>query len=247
MKKISVYDLPTRYFHWFFAILFLVAYLIGDTVDDENPLFTYHMLAGLSIIFLLVLRIIWGFIGTSYARFSSFRMNPAELVHYFKDVVLSKTRKYIGHNPASSYAAIVMFICAIGLAITGISMTTGGEKEFYKDIHEVLANIFLITVIFHLVGIAIHHLRHKDTLWSSMFNGKKVAEDGSRSITGTKPYAGIVLVVLMLMWFGYINSQYDSNTGNLNLFGNQLKLGEQGHESHGTPEYESYNEEHEKD
>ena len=47
MKKISVYDLPTRFFHWLFASLFIAAFAIAKTVDDESPLFSYHMLAGL--------------------------------------------------------------------------------------------------------------------------------------------------------------------------------------------------------
>ena len=108
MKKISVYDLPTRFFHWFFAFLFITAFAIAKTVDDESPLFSYHMLAGLTIAFLLVLRFIWGFIGTTYARFSSFKLNPTELIRYFKDAVVTKTKAYLGHNPASSYSKVII-------------------------------------------------------------------------------------------------------------------------------------------
>ncbi|MEX2605298.1 MAG: cytochrome b/b6 domain-containing protein, partial [Gracilimonas sp.] len=71
-SKTTVYDWPTRIFHWLFAFLFLGAYLIVEIVDDENPLFTLHMMAGLTIGFMLILRIFWGFAGTTYARFSSF-------------------------------------------------------------------------------------------------------------------------------------------------------------------------------
>lgn len=246
MKKISIYDIPTRFFHWLFALLFVAAYFIGDAVDDDNPLFTYHMLAGLSIAFLLVLRIIWGFIGTTYARFSSFKMNPVELLRYFKDVIVAKTKNYLGHNPASSWAAVVMFICAIGLAITGISMTTGGENDFYREAHEVLANLFLITVVLHLLGIAIHYFKHKDALWSSMFDGKKEAREEA-AIRSTKPIVGILFAVIILSWFGYLNNQYDANTGNLNFFGTQLQLREEHHESHGEGNYEEYEEEHDED
>ena len=148
MKKISVYDLPTRFFHWLFAFLFITAFAIAKTVDDESPLFSYHMLAGLTIAFLLVLRFVWGFIGTTYARFSSFKLNPIELIRYFKDAVVTKTKAYLGHNPASSYAAVIMFACAIGLAISGILMATGGENDSLEEVHELLANVFLITVLF---------------------------------------------------------------------------------------------------
>lgn len=230
MKKISVYDIPTRLFHWFFAILFIVAFVIVKTVDDESPLFSYHMLAGLGIAFLLIFRLIWGFVGTTYARFSSFSMSPLELLGYLKDAVITRTKTYLGHNPASSYAAVIMFGCAIGLAGTGILMSTGGESDFLEEFHELLANIFLISVIVHVVGIAFHHVKHRDSLWSSMFDGRKNLDTGEQGITGIRPVAGILFVILFVSWLGYLYTQYDSNTQTLNLMGTELRLGEAEHE-----------------
>ena len=69
MKKSLAYDLPLRIFHWLFALLFVTAFVMGKTVDDDSSLFSYHMMAGLSTGFILTLRIVWGFIGTVYSRF----------------------------------------------------------------------------------------------------------------------------------------------------------------------------------
>ncbi|WP_234573517.1 cytochrome b/b6 domain-containing protein [Rhodohalobacter sp. 614A] len=231
MKKTTVYDWPTRIFHWLFAFLFLGAYLIAEIVDDENPVFTLHMLAGLTIGFILILRIIWGFIGTTYARFSSFKLNPIEFIQYLKDAVVAKTKRYLGHNPASSYAALVMFICAAGLAITGVMMTSGGESDFYEETHELLANIFLITVIVHVGGIIFHHLKHRDSLWSSMIDGKKQPLPEKTGITNSKRFAGMLFLILTLMWSGYLYSKYDSTNQTIDLFGQELVLGEEEHES----------------
>ncbi|SMO88597.1 cytochrome b/b6 domain-containing protein [Fodinibius sediminis] len=229
--KTTVYDWPTRIFHWLFAFLFLGAYLIVETVDDKNPLFTLHMMAGLTIGFLLILRIIWGFVGTTYARFSSFKMNPGELIRYLKEAVVTKTKRYLGHNPASSYAAVIMFICAAGLAITGVIMTGGGETDFYEETHELLANIFLITVVAHVGGIIFHHIKHRDSLWLSMFDGKKKSLPEKSGITSSKRLAGILFLILTLMWTGYLYSNYDSTNQSLNFFGQELVLGEEEHES----------------
>ena len=230
-KKTTVYDWPTRIFHWFFAFLFLGAYLIVEIVDDDSPLFTLHMMAGLTIGFILILRILWGFIGTTYARFSSFNLNPIEFIQYLKDAVVTKTKRYLGHNPASSYAAIIMFICAAGLAITGVMMTGGSESDFYEETHELLANIFLITVIAHVGGIIFHHFKHRDSLWSSMFDGKKKALSEKNGIMNSKWFAGILFLILTLTWTGYLYSQYDSTNQTLNFFGQELVLGEEEHES----------------
>ena len=230
-NKTTVYDWPTRIFHWLFAFLFLGAYLIVEVVDDENPLFTLHMMAGLTIGFLLILRIIWGFVGTTYARFSSFKMNPGEFIGYLKEAVVAKTKRYLGHNPASSYAALIMFICAAGLAFTGMMMTGGSETDFYEETHELLATIFLIAVVAHVGGIIFHHIKHKDSLWSSMFDGKKKYLPEKTGITNSKRFAGVLFLILTLMWTGYLYSNYDSTNQSLNFFGQELVLGEEDHES----------------
>ena len=232
MKKTSVYDLPTRVFHWLFVILFLTAFIIAESVSDESSLFPYHMMAGLTIAFLLILRLIWGFTGTTYARFSSFRLRPTELIQYARDVVVDKTKRYMGHNPASSYATLVMFICAIGLIITGIIMTAGSKDDFLGDIHSVLADIFLATVIIHIAGIIFHHIKHQDSLWFSMIDGKKGVIEGKHGIVSMRPIIGALFLVVTILWAGYLNMLYKSNTRTLDLFGNQLKLGENEHEPH---------------
>ena len=58
MPKKLIYDLPTRLFHWVFAILFVGAFLIAKNADDENSLFFYHMLAGIMLGGLVVLRLL---------------------------------------------------------------------------------------------------------------------------------------------------------------------------------------------
>ena len=203
------------------------------------------MLAGLTIAFLLVLRFIWGFIGTTYARFSSFKLNPIELIVYLKDAVVSKTKSYLGHNPASSYAAVVMFACAIGLAVSGILMANGGENDTLEELHELLANIFLISVIIHVVGIVFHHIKKRDSLWSSMLDGKKNTSSDTPGIAGTKPVAGLLLMVLFVSWLGYLATNYNSSTQTLNLLGTELRLGEAEHETEGG--YGEHGEEHDDD
>jgi cytochrome b len=245
MKKIPVYDLPVRLFHWLFALLFIAAFAIVKLVDDESPLFSYHMLAGLTIAFLLVLRLIWGIIGTTYARFSSFKLNPVELIQYLKDVVFTKTKSYLGHNPASSYAAVVMFACAIGLAISGILMSTGGENDTLEEIHELLSNIFLISVLVHVLGIVFHHIKHRDSLWSSMLDGKKGTSSDAAGIKSTRPVAFSILVILFVSWIGYLVTNYDSNTQTLNMMGTELRLGETEYES--GHEYEGQDEDNDDD
>lgn len=244
IKKTTAYDWPTRIFHWLFAVFFLTAFTIAKTIDDDSALFSYHMLAGLTLFFLLFLRLIWGFLGTTYAKFSSFQFKPSKLIQYFKEVIFTKTKRYIGHNPASSFAAILMFICTIGLATTGILMASGYETDLIEESHELLANLFIITVILHVGGVLFHHIKHKDSLWSSMFDGKKDSIKGVKGIRNTKASLGILLLILTFSWMGFLINQYNTESQKLILFGIELTLGED-HSSNSS--YENYNEEDDDD
>ncbi len=240
MEKTTVYDLPTRFFHWLFAALFISAFAIAKTSDDDNPIFSYHMLAGITMLFILALRLLWGIFGTTYAKFSSFRLHPVELFSYFKDVLFSRTKKYFSHNPASSAAAVLMFSLTLGLGFSGIIMASGNESEFYEEAHEIMANLFIITVAAHLAGLLLHHMVHNDSLWSSMFNGKKDPIQHKTGINSSRPVMGFIFLLLSLSWIGYVYSNYDTNTRTLALFGNQLQLGEyEGAEHESETEYKN--------
>jgi len=225
MKKQLIYDLPTRIFHWVFAGLFVFAFFVAKTVDDEKPAFSYHMLAGVMLGGLVVLRLIWGLIGSKYARFSSFALQPKDLINYIKGTFSGEKKRWAGHNPASSWAAIIMFTSALMLAVTGALMTSG-YKEAFEDIHELFANAFLVTVLLHVAGILLHTFRHQDGIIFTMIDGKKDEVEGNSEITGHKSLAALILVVLILSFAGNLINNYDEKNYSLNLFGKKLILGE---------------------
>ncbi len=228
MRTRLVYDLPTRLFHWLFAGLFVSAFVIANTVDDESPAFTYHMLAGLTLGFAVILRIVWGFVGTRNARFTSFPMRPlSDLMPYFKEMIAGNSQRiWGGHNPASSWAAVIMMALAAGLGITGYQMTSSGSPEAYEEIHELLANAFLVMALLHIAGVALHAARHRDGFPLSMVDGCKQKATDAETITGTRPVAGILFVALVAIFAGNLLRNYDTATQSLNLFGTHLQLGE---------------------
>jgi len=225
MKKQLVYDLPTRAFHWLFAGLFICAFAIAKTVDDDSPVFAYHMFAGLLLGFTVLLRLVWGFVGTKYARFSSFALHPKDLVTYFMGIVSGNKKRWAGHNPASSWAAIVMMGLALGLGVTGYLMANG-QGESFEDIHELLANGFLVVVLLHIAGVILHALRHQDGIGLAMLDGQKNDLAPSSLITSARPGAALLFVVLVASFAMYLANNYDSTKQSLNLFGNTVQLGE---------------------
>lgn len=238
MPKYLIYDLPTRVFHILFSSLFVITFFITKTVDDESPIFSYHMIAGLILGSLVLLRVLWGFIGTRFARFSSFALHPIDLVNYLKGIFSGDKQKWIGHNPASSWGALVMLTCALMLAITGILMTSG-YKETFEDVHELFANIFLITVLLHIAGVVLHAFRHQDGIALTMIHGRKEETDNSHEIVSSKPLTAITFILIIVLLTGHIVNNYNSNSKELILMGKTLNLGDQ--------KYEKKDKHHEKD
>jgi cytochrome b len=226
MRKHLVYDVPTRIFHWLFAVLFLTSFIIAKTVDDESWWFSYHSLAGLTLGFLVLLRILWGLFGTQHARFSNFILNPRHLVHYFKGILSGEKKRWAGHNPASSWAAITMMVMAIGLAITGYLMTSGSNKELFEDFHELLANGFIIVVVLHVAGIILHTIRHQEMIGLSMLDGKKANIADDQTIPSSKSAFGILMIGLVVAFALYLFNNYDGPTQSLQFFGTTLQLSE---------------------
>lgn len=226
MRQVLVYDLPTRLFHWLFAGFFMTAFAIANLVDDDSARFSLHMLAGLGMVFVVAFRLVWSLVGTRHARLTDLVLAPTQLFHYFKGMFSGTSQRWIGHNPASSWAAVAMVLLALGLGITGYLMATSAGGESLKDVHELMANAFLAVVLLHVGGLVVHVLRYRDRIESSMVTGNKPALASDQVAVRSMPVAAFVLVVLTGLFMGYLMQNYDAQARTLILFGTRMQLGE---------------------
>lgn len=231
MDKSKVYDLPTRLFHWVFAGLFVAAYAIAQLTDDESPWFSQHMLLGLILFVTTLLRVVWGIIGSRYARFSSFPLNPLRLMEYFREILSTKGRAYFAHNPASAWSAVAMIGLALGLGATGFLMASG-QKEAFEDIHELMANAFAFVVVAHVAGLVLHSLRHRDGIILSMIHGKKDNEEGAPPIASSHRWVAMGMAGIIGAFAFHVYKNYDSAKATTTVFGVNLQLGENEAEEH---------------
>lgn len=226
MDRELVYDLPTRVFHWIFAGLFATAFLIADNIDDDSLTFSWHMLAGLTAGFAVMLRIGWGCVGTRHARFSDFVLSPAEALEYAGGILGGRARRWAGHNPASSWAAVAMMALVLGLGLTGWLMTSGGDKEAIEDIHELLANAVLVLAALHIAGVILHALRHRENLARSMIDGRKADVPQGEAIASARKATGMLFVALAAGFGLVLWSNFDAGQRELSFLGSTLQLGE---------------------
>lgn len=137
-----------------------------------------------------------------------------------------------GHNPASAWAGITMMTLAVGLGVTGYMMSQDFYKDTVEDIHELMANGFLVVAIAHISGIILHTLRHKDAIGISMVHGKKSGIEESQGIGRAHIGVGILFVLLVGGFTTKIIQGYDSTTGKLDLFGATIQLESPEDENH---------------
>jgi cytochrome b561 len=118
-----------------------------------------------------------------------------------------------------------MFALILGLGGTGVAMANGYEETF-EDIHELLANGFVVVSLLHVAGVILHSVRHRDLIGLSMMDGKKMNIPNGQTIHGSRAMAALVFLVLIASFAGYLGRNFDGTHRTLNLFGNTLQLGE---------------------
>ena len=196
-KEIEVWDPLVRVFHWTLVISFIVAYVSGDELS------TVHIWSGYLIAGLLVFRLFWGFVGPRHARFSDFVCPPREIGAYLKSLPGGRPKRYLGHNPAGGLMVVLLLvslgfttgtgILMIQLPVTPASQGTSladpgysGEydeeehddfegNEALEEVHEFFANLTLLLVVLHVLGVVVSSRLHHENLVRAMITGRKPA------------------------------------------------------------------------
>jgi cytochrome b len=187
-RQISVWDPLVRVGHWVLVLGFATAYLSGD--EEAGASNALHAWSGYLVGVVVVLRVVWGFIGSLHARFSDFAYSPAQAARYLIDLVKGKAGRYLGHSPAGGAMVIALLICLAGTVATGLmayaeqgkgplagmtSMLAAPSRadDALEELHGVLANVTLALVGLHVLGVGIASIVHRENLVRSMIYGRK--------------------------------------------------------------------------
>lgn len=180
-KRIRVWDLPTRVFHWSLVAAVLTAVI---TAQVGGAWMRVHGIAGLSIAGLVVFRLVWGFIGSTHARFLSFAPTPKKLVAYVRG-----RWRGVGHNPLGALSVLALLALLGTQATTGlfsnddisfsgplVSLVSDSLSARLTGWHHQIADVLLILIGLHVVAIVFYTWFKKDKLIGPMVSGYKDAE-----------------------------------------------------------------------
>ncbi len=193
---VRVWDPLVRVFHWGLVAAFAVVWLSAEELD------TLHVNAGYVVAALVAFRVVWGLIGSHYARFAQFVKGPSATLAYAGEIVRGKERRYLGHNPTAAAMVVALLVTLSGTAYTGWLMDEpsraamlpappqivapafadddgerGGEggEEAVEELHELFANLMLLLVALHVAGVVLASFRHHENLARAMVTGDKRA------------------------------------------------------------------------
>ncbi|MFO1246379.1 MAG: cytochrome b/b6 domain-containing protein [Ramlibacter sp.] len=181
-KKIRVWDLPTRLFHWALAAcvigLVITGKIGGATID-------WHARIGYAVLALLLFRLVWGLVGGYWSRFASFIYSPGSVINYLKGK--AHPDHLIGHNPLGAGSVFAMLL--VLLAQVGTGLVSDDEISFTGPLNKLVSSatgllatsyhkqygqwLVIGLVVLHVAAILYYLVRKKDNLIRPMLNGDK--------------------------------------------------------------------------
>ena len=170
VQKVMVWDLFVRLFHW--SLVTIV--VLNLFVVSEGS--TIHQYLGYGACVLVALRIVWGFVGTRYARFSDFFPTPARFKAHLLAMKNREPETHLGHNPMGALMIFALIAVIFGLGITGWAQTM--DSPYYIELwplqwHRYLVNTLQVLVVLHVLAVVVMSVLHKTDLVGAMITGRK--------------------------------------------------------------------------
>jgi cytochrome b len=217
MKKNLVWDIPVRLFHWLLVLCLFGQWLTAEVLEDAMHI---HFYIGYFAIGLIIFRLIWGFVGTKYAKFSSFIAGPKAILNYVKSFTSKQKVFTTGHNALGGLLLPAVLVLVGLQAISGLftsdDIVSAGPyydsanstvQKCMQWLHHNIFDVLIALVVIHLSAIAWYRWALKHDLITPMITGQKVV-NASKAITHSKlvnAFALAIAVGIFVYWLVEVN------------------------------------------
>lgn len=220
---VYVWSKITRYFHWLLVLCIAVTF-VSSAFESA---FLLHISFGIVAGGLLTFRLIWGFTGPTYAKFKNFDFSLSDLFYYLTRLFKDK-KNYVGHNPAASWATILLILFGFVATVSGVFLLGASEDrglfsflsplfaDLAYNIHILSIQIIGVVAIIHIIGALLEHFVHKTDTVPSMIHGYKRVKAKPIKTTSFQKKFGLfaVLFSVFLGIFSYLFPQVSIMTKN---------------------------------
>jgi cytochrome b len=182
MFTVRIWDLPTRLFHWVLASCVIGLVITGNVGGNAM---NWHFRFGYAVLTLLLFRLIWGFVGGQWSRWSSLPLHPRHTWAYLR--AHSTDQSYVGHNPLGSWSILAMLFFLVLQVSTGLisddeianagpltTLVSGNWVSWATAWHKNWGKLIILILVFtHLLALLWHHIQKHPPLLPAMLHGDK--------------------------------------------------------------------------
>jgi cytochrome b len=203
---ITVWDLPTRIFHWTLVALILLQFLSGEF--GLIPM-SWHYWLGYTTLALVVFRVLWGIFGSDTSRFASFVRGPGAIMRYARETAAGRHVVVVGHNPLGGWSVVLMIASIFLQSISGLfssdDITEAGPLvdrvsdatvALMTRVHHLNRWVLVALIVLHIGAVLMHWIVRRDNLVAAMIHGRaRIAADGDAPRMAPLHRALLLLIV----------------------------------------------------
>lgn len=212
-QPVPVWDVAVRVFHW--ALVLLIGF---SWLSAEMDWMDWHFYSGYAVLTLILFRILWGFAGSTHARFSDFLYGPSAIIAYLRTLPSRTAAKFAGHNPLGGISVLLILLCVLLQTGTGLFANDDilYEGPLYRHvskelsdwlttIHKFNFDVLLVLAGVHIAAVFYYLLWKSENLVKPMITGSKQLPPGVAPANAQLRSPGLAVVLLAVcaaaVWF----------------------------------------------
>ena len=189
-KRMLVWDSPVFFTHWLLAICFL-----GAILTQESEKFRLvHVTMGYTMLGIVGFRVIWGFIGSKYARFTTIKPRFLRVRENIQAIFSGNKEFSIGLNAVGFVSAYLLMGLVLLVSATGYIVFNEIGPELISEIHELVGNLIIAVVVFHVGSIVLNAIYQR----LQKTNGE-VAKSVGVLAQRARPYKWVTIIILLVV------------------------------------------------
>jgi cytochrome b len=196
-----VWDVPVRLVHWLLAGL--IAFSWWSVIYHHTD---WHIWSGCAVLTLLIFRLLWGFVGSSTARFATFVRGPRTVLAYLRG-----SWRGIGHTPLAALSVLALLGAVAIQASLGLfaededgiymgplaRLVSSDTSDKVRDLHELCFNIILGVIALHVAAIIFYRWRGKH-LTRPMITGRALVAPGMQPMRPGKWWVALICLAVSI-------------------------------------------------
>jgi cytochrome b len=189
-KRMMVWDSPIFFTHWLLAFCFLGAIL----TQDSEKFRLVHVTMGYTMLGIVGFRVIWGFIGSKYARFTTIKPRFLRVRENIQAIFRGDKEFSIGLNALGFIAAYLLMGLVLLVSASGYLVFNEIGPELISEVHELVGNLLIAVVVVHVGSIVLNAMYQR-----LQKTNAEVAKSVGVLVQRARPYKWVTIIILSVV------------------------------------------------